>query len=117
MKTKYPIIVQECPRDNGEKHYKIYCLAPYLNAFNEVIDVFYRRTGWPHPRLEWEVSKGCSGGCDLETVNLLIEGYQIAKGLIEGDTSRVTPKPLVDKFLKAYWKKREKRDKQAGWAA
>jgi len=113
MKQVFPIIVEELePRHDGdgEKAYNIYCMAPYVNAFNEVIEVRYQKRGWPRPRWGWEVSKGCSGGCDPETTALLVEGYQIALALIAGDTSKVSPKPLVAKFQKAYWAKQKRRE-------
>lgn len=120
MKVNYPIIVQkmqdgDCGRNvpEGEKSYQIYCMAPYLNAFNEVIEVRYRKSGWPNRRWGWAVSKGSSGDCDAVETYLVMRGYKIAVALTEGDESVVTPRPLVDKFLKAYWAKQKRREKRA----
>lgn len=115
MKVNYPIIVHKvtgCVTD-GEKLYRIYCMAPYLNAFNEEIEVRYRQDGWPKRKWCWAVSKGSSGDCDAVETALVAKGYQIAVALTEGDESVVTPQPLVDKFLKAYWAKQKRREKRS----
>ena len=113
MKINYPIIVRKMEVNReGEKYYQIYCMAPYLNAFNEVIEVRFEKSGWPKARWGWAVSKGSSGSCDYVETSLVAKGYQIALALTEGDESMVTPQPLVDKFLKAYWAKRKRREKR-----
>lgn len=108
-KSKFPIIVRNLANSKewasrfypGEKRFHIYCMAPFVNAFNEVIEVSLTKE-WGGSRLVWGASKGSSGTIDQTDTKLVAEGYAIAVRLMAGDESMVTPEPLVKKFLTRY---------------